>query len=116
MVLYGRCRVNGRLDFRSCKGIQYFCRLAQKIYATPPPILVFLADMLVFVVAGAYFGTGIYTPTTFVAAIAAGLTWPLGLGALATTDKPDRKTATGDRAAANASDDTKPNALAGSGS
>lgn len=54
----------------------------------PPAPAIFVADLLVFVVAGAYFGTGIYSPTNFVSAIAAGLTWPIGLGALATTDRP----------------------------
>jgi len=59
-----------------------------KRYTPHPPIIaVFVADLIVFVVAGAYFGTGIYNPTNFVSAIAAGLTWPIGLGALATTDR-----------------------------
>jgi hypothetical protein len=53
----------------------------------PPIYLVFASDLLVFVVLGAYFGTGIYNPTNFVSAIAAGLTWPIGLWALATTDR-----------------------------
>ncbi len=50
------------------------------------PVLFFL-DMILFVGVGAYFGTGIYNPDTFVEALAAGLSWPVSLGALATGDK-----------------------------
>jgi hypothetical protein len=39
----------------------------------PPAILILFIDLLVFVVFGAYIGTGIYNPSTFVAAIAAGI-------------------------------------------
>jgi len=51
-----------------------------------PSLMVWLLDFLVFGVVGGYFGTGIYEPTTFVAAMSAGLSWPIGLGALATKD------------------------------
>jgi len=57
----------------------------KKYLKNPPIALVFMADLLVFVVVGAFLGTGIYTPKTFVAAIAAGLTWPIGVGALVTS-------------------------------
>lgn len=47
-----------------------------------PTFVVWVLDLFVFVVVGAYFGTGIYNPANFVAAAAAGISWPLGLGAL----------------------------------
>ena len=49
----------------------------------PKPVLFFL-DLLVFVLCGAYIGTGIYHPESFVAALGAGLSWPVAFGALAT--------------------------------
>jgi len=49
-----------------------------------PRIIVFVLDLVVFVVCGAYIGTGIYNPASFEAALGAGLTWPVGFGALAT--------------------------------
>jgi len=49
-----------------------------------PAVIIFLLDLLIFVVCGAFFGTGIYDPRTMQAALAAGLSWPVGLGALAT--------------------------------
>ena len=58
----------------------------ERYWANPPRIVVWLLDLVIFVVVGAYFGTGIYNPTTFIAAIAAGLSWPIGLGSLATKD------------------------------
>jgi hypothetical protein len=64
----------------------------EKYTPNPSVYLVFISDLIVFVVAGAYFGTGIYSPTNFVSAIAARLTWPIGLGALVTTDKPSAET------------------------
>ena len=55
-------------------------------WTSPPKMVIFFMDLVVFVVAGAYFGVGIYNPDNFVAAVAAGLSWPIGLGALATKD------------------------------
>ena len=49
-----------------------------------PAIIIFLLDLLIFVLGGAFFGTGIYNPQSLQAALAAGLSWPVGLGALAT--------------------------------
>jgi hypothetical protein len=49
----------------------------------PRPAL-FVLDLLVFVLCGAYVGTGIYHPDSFVAALGAGLSWPIAFGALAT--------------------------------
>lgn len=56
----------------------------QKYWKTPHILAVLLMDALIFIVVGAYIGTGIYNPATFVAALAAGITWPVGLGALTT--------------------------------
>lgn|SRR5262249_2989750 len=53
-------------------------------WPNPPRVLVFALDLIVFVGVGAYFGTGIYNPANFLAAVGAGLTWPIGLGSLAT--------------------------------
>src|ERR1017187_565538 len=53
-----------------------------------PMFLLFCTDLLIFVVIGAYVGTGLYQPTTFSAALAAGLTWPVALGALASKSTP----------------------------
>lgn len=49
----------------------------------PKPVL-FVLDLLVFVLCRAYVGTGIYHPDSFVAALGAGLSWPVAFGALAT--------------------------------
>lgn len=48
-----------------------------------PVVVVFILDLLIFVVVGAYVGTGVYQPTNFVAALGAGITWPVALGTLA---------------------------------
>jgi hypothetical protein len=55
--------------------------------AAPRPFL-FGIDLLIFVVVGAYVGTGLYQPSSFTAALGAGLSWPVALGALVskTTD------------------------------
>ncbi len=55
----------------------------EKYCKTAPKALLFIIDLLIFVLVGAYVGTGLYQPTTFAAALAAGLSWPVGLGALA---------------------------------
>jgi hypothetical protein len=55
--------------------------LTQYWPGAPKPAF-FLLDMGVFVIVGAYFGTGIYDPSSFVAALGAGLTWPVGFGSL----------------------------------
>ena len=60
--------------------------LVRYLPSKPLPII-FVLDLLIFVVFGGYVGTGLYTPTSLIAALAAGLTWPVGLGALATKDK-----------------------------
>ena len=60
-----------------------------KYWPEKPRIVVFILDLLIFVLIGGYIGTGIYNPANFVAAIAAGLTWPIGLGALATKVEPN---------------------------
>ena len=56
----------------------------ERYWAKSPRSVSFVLDLLIFVFVGAYFGTGIYNPQNFVAAIAAGLSWPIGLAALAT--------------------------------
>ncbi|MBI1924298.1 hypothetical protein HYR99_08605 [Candidatus Poribacteria bacterium] len=58
-----------------------------KYWPNSPHLVVFFLDLIIFVCVGAYFGTGIYTPVNFVEALAAGLSWPIGLGALATGKK-----------------------------
>src|ERR1051326_886643 len=52
----------------------------------PHRLVVGIVDFFVFVVAGAYIGTGIFMPETFVSAAAAGLTWPVAFGALTTRE------------------------------
>jgi hypothetical protein len=56
-----------------------------RYWPNSPKVIVFILDLTIFVVCGAFFGTGIYNPDTLQAALAAGLSWPVGLGALATT-------------------------------
>lgn len=56
----------------------------EKYWPSPPLIAVLILDGIIFVVVGAYIGTGIYNPATFVAALAAGISWPVGIGALTT--------------------------------
>jgi hypothetical protein len=68
------------------KGFSSSADWFKRYWPTPHPIIVLVADFLVFAVAGAYIGTGIYDPTNFVAAVAAGLTWPIGFAALTTRD------------------------------
>jgi hypothetical protein len=69
------------------KGFSTSADWMKKYWKSPPALAVFICDLFIFVVVGAYFGTGIYDPTSFVSALAAGLSWPLGLGALATPNK-----------------------------
>jgi hypothetical protein len=52
----------------------------------PSPWVIFLLDVLVFIGGGAYIGTDIYNPTTFLSAVAAGLSWPIALASLAKRD------------------------------
>ena len=66
------------------KGFSTSSDWLRKYWPSPPTLVVLLLDALIFVVVGAYIGTGIYNPATFVAALAAGITWPVGLGALTT--------------------------------
>jgi hypothetical protein len=51
---------------------------------TPPKLVVLVADFIVYVGIGGFVGIAIYNPTTLHAAMAAGVSWPLGLGALTT--------------------------------
>jgi hypothetical protein len=57
-------------------------------WPSAPKPLVGILDLFIFIVVGAYLGTGIYNPTNFLAAIGAGITWPIGLGSLATKATP----------------------------
>jgi hypothetical protein len=72
------------------KGLSTTKEWFDKYWPTAAKVIIFLADLLVFICAGAYFGTGIYNPDKFVAAVAAGLSWPLALGALNTKGAPPR--------------------------
>lgn len=56
----------------------------EKYWPRPPLVVIFLLDLVIFVCVGGYIGTGIYNPLTIVAAFAAGISWPVGLGALVT--------------------------------
>lgn len=72
------------------KGFSTSSDWLKRYMAQPHPLLIFLVDLFVFVIIGAYVGTGIYNPTSFIAALAAGLTWPIGVAGLSTRDtKPD---------------------------
>lgn len=53
-------------------------------------LVVFVLDAVLFVLVGAYIGTGIYEPTSIVAALGAGITWPVALGALASPPPEDQ--------------------------
>jgi hypothetical protein len=55
-----------------------------KYWPNSPRLVIFVLDLVIFVVCGAFFGTGIYNPSSLQAALAAGLSWPVGLGALVT--------------------------------
>ncbi len=57
----------------------------ERYWPNSPKAIVFVLDLTIFVVCGAFCGTGIYNPDTLQAALAAGVSWPVGLGALATT-------------------------------
>ncbi len=59
-----------------------------KYWPEKPKFVILIIDVLIFVLVGGYFGTGIYNPANFVAAAAAGISWPIGLGALATKFEP----------------------------
>jgi hypothetical protein len=56
----------------------------EKYMSAPPKLLIFTGDLIIFVIVGGYVGTGVYNPSTIVAAFAAGISWPVGLGALTT--------------------------------
>ena len=66
------------------KGFSSSADWLERYWPSKPVFVVLILDLTIFVVVGAYLGTGIYNPANFVAALAAGITWPLGLGALAT--------------------------------
>lgn len=53
-----------------------------KYSSKPPKWALFFIDLIIFVVFGTYIGTGLYQPATFTAALGAGLSWPVALGAL----------------------------------
>jgi hypothetical protein len=55
----------------------------EKYWVNAPKLALFALDFLVFVLCGAYIGTGIYHPESFVAALGPGLSWPVAFGALA---------------------------------
>lgn len=55
-----------------------------------PTFLIFIFDFIIYTIVGAYFGTGIYQPDNFIGAIAAGTSWPLGLGALSSDTNRDK--------------------------
>jgi hypothetical protein len=57
-------------------------------WPSAPLAVVFVLDLIVFVVVGAFVGTGIYNPSNLIAALAAGITWPVGLGSLTTKAQP----------------------------
>lgn len=61
--------------------------LRRYIRKEPPRYLILGLDFIVFVAMGGYIGTGIYDPDTFVEALAAGSTWPVAFGALATKEQ-----------------------------
>lgn len=68
------------------KGFHSSAGWVGQYWAGPPKALVFLVDLVVFVGIGGYFGTGIFDPSSFPEAVAAGLCWPVGFGALARRD------------------------------
>ncbi len=59
-----------------------------KYWTKVPKPLLFGTDLLIFVIVGAYIGTGLYQPSSFSGALAAGLSWPVALGALASKAAP----------------------------
>lgn len=59
-----------------------------RYWPSAPLPVVFALDLFVFVVVGAFIGTGIYNPSNLIAALAAGITWPVGLGSLTTKAQP----------------------------
>ncbi len=61
-----------------------------RYWPSAPPIITLLLDLFVFVVVGAYFGTGIFDPNKFVAAASAGLSWPLAFGGLTTSESDEQ--------------------------
>ena len=62
-----------------------------KYMASPPRLLTFILDALIFVAVGAYLGTGLFSPDSFLEACAAGVTWPVVFGSLATGGLPGIK-------------------------
>jgi hypothetical protein len=51
----------------------------------PLPVI-FLLDLFIFAFVGSFLGTLIYSPTSALEALAAGVSWPVGLGGLATKE------------------------------
>jgi len=66
------------------KGFNTTKEWIEKYWTTPPKVVIFIGDALVFVLVGGYFGTAVYDPSSRLEAIAAGFSWPIGLGALTT--------------------------------
>jgi hypothetical protein len=66
------------------KGFASVAEWLNRYFPNPPKLIVFLLDVIVFIVVGSYFGTAIYNPNNLLEALAAGISWPVGLGALAT--------------------------------
>lgn len=81
--------------------------LAKYWNKVPKPLLFFF-DLIIFVVVGAYVGTGLSQPSTFSAALAAGLTWPVALGALASKPGPPPGGDNGDEDTTKTHSNTKP--------
>ena len=54
----------------------------ERYWPNPPSLVIGILDFVIYAVVGGYFGTGIYNPQDLVAAMAAGLSWPVGFGAL----------------------------------
>lgn len=53
-----------------------------RYWSAPPAWITFILDLFVFGVVGAYFGTGLFNPSSFQAASTAGFLWPIALQAL----------------------------------
>lgn len=57
-----------------------------RYWPNAPLGIIFLLDVTIFIFVGSFLGTLIYNPASASEALAAGVSWPVGLGALATKD------------------------------